>query len=203
MHASACRSEDRLTWVDGFLPTGQCASILDELRFAYWQPSTVMTEFPNRRVCVYLSARRVSESTDECWFTPELRRHIRAIDKRLEALIADFRRRREPWQATRYGRGGKFEYHFDSGASAREKLGDREQTVLIYLDTPRAGGSTHFAILDVEVSARAGRLLTWRNLIDNRTADVDMLHASLPLLRGRKTVLVTWVRQRLVDRGTL
>jgi hypothetical protein len=33
--------ERKLYWIDGFLPPEQCASILNELDFAFWAPSTV------------------------------------------------------------------------------------------------------------------------------------------------------------------
>jgi prolyl 4-hydroxylase len=187
--------EDRLTCIDGFLPSHHCAAILKELRFAFWWPSTVTVESTKHQYEVQVSNLRISESTDDSWFTPQLLSRLGTIDRRLEHLVPSFRRRREAWQATHYEKACKFEYHLDAGHWAHEERGDRERTVLIYLNTPRDGGSTHFKILGVDVKARAGRLLSWQNLLVSKP-DVEMLHASRPLIRGTKTVLITWVRQR-------
>lgn len=189
-----------ITWIDEFLATSRRKLILSELQFAHWQPSEVATRDAHGHDDVQLSHRRVSESTDETWFTPELRRCLQLIDKQVEKWVPFFRARREPWQATRYRAGGRYEYHFDAGHWSQERAGERERTVLLYLNTPRAGGGTHFGVLDINVAARAGRLLTWNNLGADRRVDIDMLHAGLPLRQGSKTVLITWVRQKSFKR---
>ncbi|HEV7993254.1 MAG TPA: 2OG-Fe(II) oxygenase [Gemmatimonadaceae bacterium] len=193
--------DQKLFWIDGFLRPEQCAAMLDELDFALWRPSTVAERYDGAELSVVRRSMRVSESTAEEWFTPALRRMIRAIDARIARLVPRLAARRERWQATRYVRGGRFDYHFDCGHWADEPAGERERTVLLYLDTPRRGGSTHFRELDVDVEARAGRLVVWRNLTPARARDPDMLHAGAPLAAGRKTVLVTWVRQRTLRTG--
>ncbi len=185
----------KLFWIDRFLAADQCARALEELEFARWRHSGVTTYRPWRGLRSTLSPMRVSETAMESWFTPELCRLVRGIDRRIAALVPRFAERREEWQATRYGRGGKFEYHFDCGSFGHEAAGEREQTVLLYLNTPRRGGATHFRELNVEVNAVGGRLVVWRNLTADNERDLDMLHAGTPLIAGRKTVLVTWVRQ--------
>jgi hypothetical protein len=59
----------------------------------------------------------------------------------------------------------------------------------------RAGGGTHFRALDLLVEARAGRLLTWKELVAGGTND-SMTHAGTPVSEGEKITLVTWQRQR-------
>jgi prolyl 4-hydroxylase len=199
MPIPASRICKRPTVIDWFLPRRQCVEILDELRFAFWSPSTVTVKRTHREV-IYISPQRVSESTDERWFTSELRRAIKTLDCRLSRIVPRFRERRELWQATRYRRGDKFDYHLDAGHWTRERPGDREWTVMVYLDTPRSGGKTHFRNLNVSIAARGGRLVTWRNLNEEHKPDTDMLHASWPLRNGSKTVLITWVRQRPIHR---
>jgi len=188
---------NRLQLIDGFLDSGQCEAILSELRFAFWRPSTVMVDRKSRGQS--RTAARVSETTEESWFSGQLRRILVPIDRKLGNVVADFRRRRESWQATRYARGGKFEFHLDAGHWSDDACGEREWTVLVYLNTARGGGSTRFPLLDVDVQPRAGRLVAWRNLADNRLPDPNMLHASMPLTRGAKYVLVTWVREKPVN----
>lgn len=186
----------RLLWMDGFVPEEECALVLDELQFAYWSASTVIRRESGGALQSVRSAGRVSESTTEHWFSRELARCVRRIERRVAGLVHRPVDRFERWQATRYGRGGRFRDHFDCGFWGQEPAGEREKTVLIYLDTPARGGSTYFKELGLEVMARRGRLVVWNNLEPDGTADPAMLHRSVPVARGRKTTLVTWIRQR-------
>lgn len=187
---------ERLFWIDGFLRPKECAQILQELPFAFWFPSSVLVNYKDAGLKSVRSGSRLSESALEEWFTPELLRVLRGIQKRLTRFIPGIERRREVWQATRYRTGGKFDYHYDCGKWGDDPAGERLHTVVIYLDTPRRGGSTRFFSFDFEIKARAGRLLAWKNLNVSGQCDREMLHSSVPLAEGRKTILVTWVRQR-------
>lgn len=182
--------------MDGFLSPRTCASILEDLEIAFWKPSTVLIKERNGELLSTQSQNRVSHTAHEEWFTPELKRTLRTIEKRLFTLFRFKTARYEPWQATRYWHGDKFDYHFDAGYWYNEPAGERERTVLIYLNTTRRGGATRFKELDLEVAARAGRLLTWNNLLPDGTRNPQMLHASVPVQQGSKTVLITWIRQR-------
>ena len=186
----------RLFWQDGFLKPATCETILEELDFAFWQRSTVYQPDESGQYHHTVSDRRVSTTTSERWFTIPLRRRMAAINRRIDALVPGFAQRREEWQATKYNRGGRFNYHQDAGYFGDEPAGERTHTVLLYLDTPARGGETHFPLLDVEVTPRSGRLLVWRNLDREGLTDPDMLHASRPLVQGLKTVFITWMRQR-------
>lgn len=183
-----------------FLSLEECAAIRAELAFAFWYPSTVVERTGGAKVTGRVSSCRVSETTDESWFTRELADRMRSIDDRLAALLPGFGERREQWQATRYFPGGRFKPHMDSGLWDGEPAGEREHTVLIFLNTPRSGGETFFPYLGAAIRPVAGRLLTWRNLTAGGGCDGRMTHSSLPLLAGRKTVLVTWLRQRAFQR---
>jgi prolyl 4-hydroxylase len=187
---------DRLYWLDGFLNAAQCEAILAELEFTFWEPSRVYTPIGNGEHRSVTSDRRVSSTTSERWFNTPLRRAIATIDRRVAKLLPQALSHREEWQATKYGKGGRFNYHHDSGYFGAEPAGERTHTVLLYLDTPGRGGATRFPLLDLEVKSVAGRLLIWSNLDADGECDPDMLHAGRPLLEGRKTTLVTWIRQR-------
>ncbi|MEA3063212.1 MAG: prolyl 4-hydroxylase [Sphingomonadales bacterium] len=193
-------ADEGLTAIGAFLSAQQCASIRAELAFAHWYPSMVVGPGPDGVSSARISACRTSESTDESWFTPQLARRIRGIDRRIAALFPGFAERREEWQATRYFTGGAFRAHFDTGHWQDEPAGEREHTVLIFLDTPRAGGETCFPLLDVAIRARTGLFLAWCNLAGDGNRDARMVHSSLPVRAGRKTVLVTWLRQRPYER---
>lgn len=190
--------ESRPRWTDGLLSKRTCSLILEELEITFWRPSSVVAKQQNGSLKDYYSASRVSETAHEEWFSPELRRELRRIETRIATMLDAVVARFEEWQAIRYRRGGRFDFHFDAGYWADEPAGEREKTVLIYLDTPGAGGGTRFRELNIQVDARAGRLLTWDNLLPSGERDPRMLHAGVPVTKGIKTVLVTWVRQRTV-----
>jgi prolyl 4-hydroxylase len=185
-------------WMDGFLSGRTCAWILDELEIALWRPSTVVSRQEDGSLQDYHSATRLSETAREQWFSPALRRELRRIEKRIAAILDAEVSRFEQWQASLYRRGGRFDFHFDTGYWGHEPAGERAKTVLLFLDTPGAGGGTKFKELRIEVDARAGRLLTWDNLLPNGKREPRMLHAGVPVARGTKTVLVTWIRQNTV-----
>lgn len=196
MLLASARDLTRPSYVDGFVRPATCRRLLEELDFAFWQPSTVVNRSREGAVVARRSAMRVSHTTTEDWFTEPAARTARSIRARLAALLRVPAVRFEPWQAVRYGCGGMFDYHLDAGLWSGEPAGERVWTAIVYLDTPSAGGATHFKDLDLTVSAVSGRLLVWKNLLSDGTPNPWMLHRGTPVRKGRKTILVTWVRQR-------
>ncbi len=189
-------ADGRVFWIDNFLDARRCEAVLAELEFAFWRRSTVYVEGEGGKHQYMYSARRVSSTTSERWFTSPLQRTVALIDRRLGQHMAEVVANREEWQATRYEKGGRFDYHHDSGYFDGDAAGERTHSVLLYLDAPERGGETRFPLLDLSINCVRGRLLVWSNLDGDGLSDPDMIHASLPVLKGRKTILVTWIRQR-------
>ena len=102
-------------WIDRFLSRDVCDRLLDELDVAFWKASTVVLRGPGGAMRTGYSGSRVSDTAHERWFSPALRRRLRGIERRLEPVIGSAAGRFEPWQATRYRRGQKFDYHYDAG----------------------------------------------------------------------------------------
>jgi prolyl 4-hydroxylase len=174
----------------------ECARILEELEFTLWRPSLTYAKQHSGAYENQLTEFRVSETAYQRWFNDELRELMSDIEGRLERLILATRDHLEEWQATRYAPGGHLAYHLDSGYWSDHWAAERVLTCVLYLDTATAGGGTDFRALDMHVEARAGRLLAWQNLLRTGGADHRMIHASMPLLEGKKTTLVTWQRQK-------
>lgn len=183
-------------FIDGFLSEAECSSILEELEVAPWQPSLTYRKQTDGAYRNELSPLRVSETAYQDLFTAKLKAMLRRVEKRLQKLVDFDPAHLEYWQATNYPGKGEFYYHLDSGYWDDHYAGDRILTFLLYLNTPLKGGGTHFRALDVYVEARAGRLLVWDNLFPNGDCNHRMIHSSVPLLRGKKTTLVTWQRQK-------
>jgi prolyl 4-hydroxylase len=171
--------------------------MLDELTGAYWQPSLTYQKQHDGSYLNVLTDFRISETAHEDWFTDELKSILRNIELQLQKLYGVAPSHLEQWQATDYCRGGKFDYHLDAGYWGNHYAGERLHTFLLYLNTPQKGGGTHFRAVDVHVPAKAGRLLVWNNLFPDGECDCRMIHSATPLVRGKKTTLVTWERQKV------
>jgi prolyl 4-hydroxylase len=187
---------DDISYYDRFLSMRDCARILEELETAFWQPSLTYTQQNDMTFKNLLTPFRVSQSAHQEWFGTDLNLILAKIDERLNVLFDVSPDHLEPWQATKYSTGGKFDYHHDAGYWADDPAGERMLTFLINLTTPQKGGGTHFRALDVYVEAKAGRLLVWNNIFPDGNCDYRMIHSSTPVERGKKITLVTWQRQR-------
>jgi hypothetical protein len=193
-------ADGRIRWLDGFLAPRSCQRILAQLRQAHWQQSRVRRRVGEAGYAPAVSRRRVSTGAREISFPRDLIKTVRALDRRLERFLPRFIRRRERWVATRYAVGDRFDDHLDAGVFGHEPQGERSYTVMLCLQSPRCGGATRFRHLDLELTPVAGRLVIWKNVTAKFEADAQMRHASLPVTAGRKTVLVTHVRQRQAPR---
>jgi prolyl 4-hydroxylase len=182
--------------IDGFLTPDECARALDELEIAIWNPSLVYVKHGDGVYRDIFSPLRVSETAQERWFSAPMHAILRRTERRLQAMFGVAPAELESWQATTYPRGGTFYYHLDAGYWDGHHAGDRILTFLLYLTTPIKGGGTHFRALDVEVEAKAGRLLVWDNLFPDGRCNHRMIHSSVPLLQGKKTTLISWQRQK-------
>lgn len=181
--------------IDNFLTHEKCNEILRELELVPWHSSLTYQQQVDGNRRNRLTGYRVSETAHQEWFTGRLNTMMRQIEKRLKTLFGTNREVLEYWQATNYFHNGKFDYHLDAGYWSSHYAGDRILSFLIYLNTPLKGGQTHFRALDVEVEAKAGRLLVWENLFPNGDCNHRMIHSARPLLKGQRTTLVTWQRQ--------
>lgn len=184
---------------EDFLSREECRFVADELQTAYWKPSKVIQTTGSRVGDEIVSPSRTSETAYEQWFSKDLKEFVVCIAQRLSQLTGVRPNHLETWQATKYSLGGKFDYHVDAGYWKGHHAGDRMRTILLYLDTPRKGGGTHFRALDVHVAAKAGRLLIWQNLFENGACNYRLMHSGTPVLKGKKTTLVCWERQKMFD----
>ena len=185
-----------ISYLDGFLSGAECEEILEELSVAFWEPSLTYHKQPDGSYLNHLTPFRVSRTAHQEWFSDELNGILSRIEKRFRKLFSVRPSHLEPWQATDYHRNGKFDYHLDAGYWGNHYAGERILTFLLYLNTPARGGRTHFRALDTYIDAEAGRLLVWDNLFPNGDCNYKMIHSGTPLLKGQKTTLVTWQRQR-------
>lgn len=125
-------------------------------------------------------------------FPARLNEIINQLDERVCRMVGVNIDRKEGMVILRYGKGQYFTPHLDCNFSPPN---DREYTYIIYLNTVETGGQTNFPNANVKVEAVAGRLLVWKNMTDG-VCDHNTMHESIPVLKGRKEVMVNWIFQR-------
>lgn len=188
--------EEGIAVVDDFIAPSECGLMLQELEFTHWADSPVVKYIGDENSPAYFSHMRKSQTSGQIWFSDELNHALVVIEERLARLLACSRKHFEEWQATRYGKNDRFDYHVDGGNWERTIAGERKRTIILYLDTPLKGGETRFRALNRTIPARAGRMLVWNNLLPTGKCNFAMIHAGLPVEEGTKTVLVSWERER-------
>lgn len=109
----------------------------------------------------------------------------------------------EPIQGQRYAAGQEFKPHTDyfepRGIEFQRYCGvagNRTWTVMIYLNTPEAGGATRFKAIDKIVQPEAGKLLAWNNRRPDGSLNPATLHHGMKVRAGTKYVITKWFRER-------
>lgn len=188
--------EEGVAVLDDFVTRSECSLILKELEYTHWADSPVVKYTGDENSPAYFSDIRKSQTSGQVWFNDELNGILANIEERLALTLASSRNRFEEWQATRYGKDDRFDYHVDGGNWERTAAGERKRSIIMYLDTPLLGGETRFRALNKTITAQAGRVLIWNNLLPTGKCNFAMIHAGLPVVEGTKTILVSWERER-------
>ncbi|MDF3838761.1 2OG-Fe(II) oxygenase [Cupriavidus basilensis] len=127
--------------------------------------------------------------------------------ERLEACIASVTgipaERGEGLQILNYKPGGEYQAHYDyfnpqrPGEARQLKVGgQRIATLVIYLNSPPAGGATAFPKLGLEVAPVKGNAVYFSYRKSDGTLDERTLHAGLPVEAGEKWIATKWLRER-------
>jgi prolyl 4-hydroxylase len=122
---------------------------------------------------------------------------------RIEQRIADLLRlpveHGEGLQVLHYLPGQEYEPHydwFDPSQPGFEAItargGQRVATVVMYLNTPEAGGGTAFPEAGLTIAAQRGTAVYFAY----EGGDTRSLHAGLPVERGEKWIATKWLRER-------
>ncbi|BFI97132.1 MAG: 2OG-Fe(II) oxygenase [Rhodanobacter sp.] len=105
----------------------------------------------------------------------------------------------EGLQILHYLPGQEYQPHFDwfdpaqpGYATITARGGQRIASVVMYLNTPEAGGGTAFPAAGLTVTALRGSAVYFAY----EGGDASSLHAGLPVLRGEKWIATKWLRER-------
>lgn len=195
-NAAAALEEYNLVVVDDVLPPAMCRRIVGSALQGIWAPSTVAGRAAKHPHGQRLRGGRNSFTLCHGDYPAWVVRCLDDLAERLRSMLGIRPQNLEPWQVTRYAKGQWFDFHLDCGCWRDDASGERRRSVLLYLETPKRGGTTLFRALNLEVRPVVGRLVVWNNLLPNGNCNHAMVHASLPVTEGNKTILTTWERER-------
>lgn len=174
-----------------FLEPELCARVVALIE-AQRRPSTIAD--PNGD-----AAFRTSETCDLAADDPS----VIEIERRIRAFTGLAPAHGEPMQGQRYALGQEFKGHTDyfepdspGFAQYCSVAGQRTWTVMVYLNTPEAGGATRFKAVDKIVQPETGKLIAWNNLRSDGTVNPATIHQGMKVRSGVKYVITKWFRER-------
>jgi hypothetical protein len=108
----------------------------------------------------------------------------------------------EPLILLRYLPGQEYKPHRDYLPPSRFTpvaeggAGQRQRTVIVYLNEPAAGGDTEFPLLGQRITPCRGLALRFDNLDAQSALIDDSLHAGTPVIAGAKWICTLWIREQ-------
>lgn len=180
-----------LWYVEDFLGADDRAFLIDCIDRDR-RPSIILSDDPD-------TAFRTSESCNlDRWNA-----RVRAIDRRIRALMGLPERQGETLQGQRYAPGQYFRPHQDffhvDQAYWRDQEnagGQRTWTAMIFLNRPESGGETAFTHAGLAVPPKPGLLLMWDNMDANGAPNPYSTHEGAPVTAGVKYIVTKWFRER-------
>ena len=125
---------------------------------------------------------------------------IARIEQRIAALLRWPLENGEGLQILRYRPGAEYRPHHDyfdlkhpGTAKILQRGGQRVGTLVMYLNTPDAGGGTTFPDVGLEVAPQRGNAVFFS--YDRADPGTRTLHGGAPVLAGEKWVATKWLRE--------
>ena len=175
------------------LDARECAALIAAARPRLARSLTVETQTGGEAV----NADRTSEGMF-------FERGESALVQRIEARIAALQHwpvdHGEGLQILRYGPGAEYKPHYDyfdphePGTPAMlRRGGQRIATLVMYLNTPAAGGATVFPDLALQVAPQQGHAVFF--CYPRPEPQTRSLHGGAPVLAGEKWIATKWLRE--------
>ncbi len=182
--------------LDNVLSAQECDYLM-ALSTAQMRPSTVVS--PDTGEMAQIEAR----SSEGAWFVRGHDETIAAIEVRLAELMQVPVDHGEGLQVLHYRAGGEYQPHYDyfppeqSGSVPHlVRGGQRTASLILYLNSPDAGGETIFPLAGASFVPRGGSALYFAYCDGLGRLDASSLHGGAPVASGEKWIATKWVRQR-------
>ncbi|HEX5307091.1 MAG TPA: 2OG-Fe(II) oxygenase [Dyella sp.] len=177
--------------IDALLDADECDQLIEQARPRLARAMTVDTEGRKQ-----VDDRRTSAGM---FFQLAESPLIERIEDRLAALLGVPASHGEGLQVLHYRPGQEYEPHYDwfdptqpGFEAVTAHGGQRVASIVMYLNTPEAGGGTGFPHAGLTVTALKGSAVYFAYDTD----DTASLHAGLPVLSGEKWIATKWLRER-------
>jgi len=128
---------------------------------------------------------------------------IRRLETRIAELVQFPEANGEPIQILHYEPGGEYKPHFDyfdpkqpGNEQVLKQGGQRIATLIMYLNTVEAGGSTVFPEVGIDVLPRRGNAVYFAYYSETGLLDARSLHGGSPVGAGEKWIATKWFRER-------
>lgn len=129
---------------------------------------------------------------------------IERIEQRIAALLRWPVENGEGLQILHYQPGAEYKPHYDyfdpaqpGSATILKRGGQRVGTLVMYLNTPEAGGGTTFPDVQLEVAPIQGHAVFFS--YDRAHPGSRSLHGGAPVVAGEKWVATKWLREQRFD----
>lgn len=125
---------------------------------------------------------------------------IRRVESRIATLLRWPLDHGEGLQVLRYRPGAEYQPHYDyfdpghvGTPAILKRGGQRVATLVVYLNTPTAGGATIFPDIGLDVAPVKGNAVFFS--YDRPHPSTQTLHGGAPVIEGEKWVATKWLRQ--------
>ena len=182
----------RVVVLGSMLSDEECDSLVDMARARLRRSETFLLDEGVSRV-------HEGRTSEGMFFSRGENELVRRIEARLAALCAWPVEYGEGMQVLRYGPGAEYKPHFDyfdpskSGtAGILANGGQRVASIVMYLNTPGAGGETTFPDVRFDVAPIKGNAVFFS--YDRPHEMTGTRHGGAPVLAGEKWVATKWLR---------
>ena len=191
-------SKDRMMDVDAeiytikdFLSHKECSLLIEKIKNKL-RPSTIASSG------VYDKTYRTSSTCDLGNIQDSF---LKAIDEKICNFIGIDPSYGETLQGQHYLETQEFKEHTDYFEGSQlidhdKGMGQRTYTFMIYLNEVKEGGETEFKKLNQSFAPMKGKALIWNNLDDNGRTNANTIHQAHPIIRGEKTIITKWFREK-------
>jgi prolyl 4-hydroxylase len=191
---TSVKANPRVIVFGSLLSDAECDAMIDAARPRLARSETVQTDTGGSEVNKARTSRGM-------FFAREENAVCAAIERRIARLVNWPLVNGEGLQVLHYLPGAQYEPHHDyfdpakpGTASIVARGGQREGTLVMYLNTPERGGGTTFPDIGLEVAPIRGNGVFFT--YDRPHPVTKTLHGGAPVLEGEKWVATKWLRER-------
>lgn len=183
----------RIVVVGNLLSADECAAIIAAAEPRMQRSLTVQAVTGGEEV-------NADRTSDGMFFQRGETEAAARLEARIARLVGWPQENGEGLQVLHYRPGAQYKPHydyFDPQAAGTGKIvqrgGQRVGTLVIYLNTPEAGGSTTFPDVQLEVAPRQGNAVFFS--YERPDPASKTLHGGAPVVRGSKWIATKWLRE--------